>query len=152
NGPLPGSAFGYRTKDEEQAWRGRDPIDRAAAQMTARNLLNPSSVAQLRSTAQELMNEVAADFVEGHEGKKRIVPKWWPSADFRDFGVRGDLSEFATARFLEAEDFCGEQVETRFVDAVADVMLRRMTHDERIVVMGEDVHRLKGGTNGATRG
>jgi len=31
-------------------------------------------------------------------------------------------------------------------------MQRRMTQDARIVVMGEDVHRLKGGTNGATRG
>ena len=29
NGPLPGSAFGYRNKEEEAAWRGRDPLDRA---------------------------------------------------------------------------------------------------------------------------
>ena len=26
NGPYPGSAFGYRTKDEEAAWRERDPL------------------------------------------------------------------------------------------------------------------------------
>jgi 2-oxoisovalerate dehydrogenase E1 component len=31
-------------------------------------------------------------------------------------------------------------------------MLRRMETDERIVVMGEDVHRLGGGTNGVTKG
>ena len=31
-------------------------------------------------------------------------------------------------------------------------MNRRMATDDRIVVMGEDVHRLNGGTNGATRG
>ena len=31
-------------------------------------------------------------------------------------------------------------------------MNRRMETDDSIVVMGEDVHRLKGGTNGATRG
>jgi 2-oxoisovalerate dehydrogenase E1 component len=31
-------------------------------------------------------------------------------------------------------------------------MDRRMESDPRIVVMGEDVHRLNGGTNGATRG
>ena len=28
NGPFPGSAFGYRTKEEEAAWRARDPLDR----------------------------------------------------------------------------------------------------------------------------
>jgi 2-oxoisovalerate dehydrogenase E1 component len=32
------------------------------------------------------------------------------------------------------------------------VMARRMETDATVVVMGEDVHRLKGGTNGATRG
>jgi 2-oxoisovalerate dehydrogenase E1 component len=26
---LPGSAFGYRTKEEEQEWRERDPIDQS---------------------------------------------------------------------------------------------------------------------------
>jgi len=32
------------------------------------------------------------------------------------------------------------------------VMGRRMEQDERIFCLGEDIHRLKGGTNGATRG
>ena len=41
---------------------------------------------------------------------------------------------------------------SKFVDAVAAVMDRRMEQDERIVVLGEDVHRLNGGTNGATEG
>ena len=40
----------------------------------------------------------------------------------------------------------------KFIDAVAAVMRRRMDTDDRIVVLGEDVHRLNGGTNGATRG
>jgi len=35
---------------------------------------------------------------------------------------------------------------------VADVLDRRMETDGGVVVLGEDVHRLKGGTNGATRG
>ena len=30
NGPFPGSAFRYRGKDEEAAWRERDPIDQVA--------------------------------------------------------------------------------------------------------------------------
>ena len=31
-------------------------------------------------------------------------------------------------------------------------MARRMSRDDRIVIMGEDIHRLNGGTNGATKG
>ena len=45
-----------------------------------------------------------------------------------------------------------ETVDTPFIEAVAAVMGRRMETDDRVVVMGEDVHRLNGGTNGATRG
>lgn len=41
---------------------------------------------------------------------------------------------------------------TKFVTAVSNVMHRRMEEDSRIVVLGEDVHKLGGGTNGATKG
>jgi 2-oxoisovalerate dehydrogenase E1 component len=152
NGPLPGSAFGYRSKEEEKAWRARDPIDRVAAEMASRQLIGEDQISAVRARAKALMDEVASTLVEEHEGKRRIVPALWPSPDFRDFGVRGDLSEFDNARFIEMEDHDGPFREARFVDVVADVMERRMAQDNGIVVMGEDVHRLKGGTNGATRG
>jgi 2-oxoisovalerate dehydrogenase E1 component len=152
NGPLPGSAFGYRSKAEEETWRRRDPIDRVAAEMISRRLTDGSSVTELSSGAKAMMAELASELIEMHDGKGRIVPALWPSPDFRDFGIRGDLSELSDRRIVEMEDFRGELAEARFVDIVADVMSRRMAEDERIVVMGEDVHRLKGGTNGATRG
>lgn len=38
------------------------------------------------------------------------------------------------------------------MDAIADVLHRRFETDDTLVIMGEDIHRLKGGTNGATRG
>src|SRR5690606_37157218 len=38
NGGFPGSAFGYRTKEEEQACRQRDPLDMLGNQMIARTL------------------------------------------------------------------------------------------------------------------
>lgn len=152
NGPLPGSAFGYRTKAEEEAWRRRDPIDRVAGQMDSRELLDADELSALRARAKSLMDEVTAELLETFEGRKRIRPTLWPSADFRDFGIRGDRSEFLDVRYVEAEEFDGKFAQGRFVDAIADLMMRRMAQDDRIVVLGEDIHRLKGGTNGATRG
>ena len=38
--------------------------------------------------------------------------------------------------------------ERKFIDVVSEVMGHRMSNDERIVCLGEDIHRLKGGTNG----
>lgn len=152
NGALPGSAFGYRTKAEETRWRERDPLEALAATLGERQILGSEAVAALRTRCVALMDDIAAALLEEVNGRKQIVPALWPDETFRDFGIRGDLSEFAGRRFEEQETFSGRIAEARFIDTVADVMTRRMEQDPRIVVMGEDVHRLKGGTNGATRG
>src|SRR5690606_5670432 len=39
NGPYPGSAFGYRTKEEERQWRERDPLLRVAKELVKRGHL-----------------------------------------------------------------------------------------------------------------
>ena len=153
NGALPGSAFGYRTKEEEQEWRGRDPLDAMARDLMERQIIGAQAVEDLRIQAQEMMEEIAGELIEEVDGKRRIKPALWPEESFRDFGLRGDLSEFEGVRFEEQEEFSGTLKDNvKFIDAVADVMMRRMETDERVVVMGEDVHRLKGGTNGATKG
>jgi len=153
NGPAPGSAFGYRSKEEEAQWRARDPLDRVAREMQARRQITAGEVAALRTRCIDLMDAVAGELLEAQPGTvPRIRPALWPSPDFRDVGVRGDLSELAGVRTAEQETFAGRLEERKFIDTVADVMHRRMARDERIVVLGEDVHRLKGGTNGATRG
>ncbi len=69
-----------------------------------------------------------------------------------DVGIRGDLSELAGARTAERASFTGPVRRGKFIEAVAGVMDRRMGADPRIVVLGEDVHKLNGGTNGATKG
>jgi 2-oxoisovalerate dehydrogenase E1 component len=156
NGAFPGSAFGYRSKEEEESWRARDPLTMMADKMKALGLINDEIVASVRQQAQEAMSAVASTLVEqdpeGKPGVRRIRPDLWPEASFVDVGVRGDLSELSGARTQERSDYTGEMTEVRFVDAVAAVMDRNMTEDDRILVLGEDIHRLKGGTNGATKG
>jgi 2-oxoisovalerate dehydrogenase E1 component len=66
--------------------------------------------------------------------------------------LRGDLSEFNGVRFEELETASGKVGEVKFIESVAAVMARRMETDERIFVLGEDIHQLKGGTHGATKG
>ncbi len=156
NGAFPGSAFGYRSKEEEAEWRERDPLSRMASEMISRGLISAEQVEVLRTQAQEAMAAAAAELVEqdpdGKAGVRRIKPDLWPSPDFVNVGVRGDLSELSGASTLEAATHSGEKEAVRFVDAVAAVMDRRMELDSRIVILGEDIHRLKGGTNGATKG
>ncbi len=147
NGPLPGSAFGYRTKDEEAAWRARDPLARVATEMTALGLIDDGAVADLRERAVALMKDITGRLLEPEGNRRRIRPDLWPDTAFVDIGLRGELPALPS----EGPP-AGPTVERKFVDAIADVLHRRMETDTSIVIMGEDIHRLKGGTNGATRG
>ena len=156
NGPFPGSAFGYRTKEEEAAWRSRDPLGRVASEMIKLGLIGEAGVASVREQAQQAMKLAAGALAEQDPGAKRgvrrIRPELWPDPAFVDVGIRGDRSELAGARTAEQRDFTGALKPGKLIDAVARVMDRRMGEDPRIVVLGEDVHRLNGGTNGATKG
>lgn len=155
NGPYPGSAFGYRTKDEEKGWRERDPIARVAKELAALSVLSPDEVEQIRVQAQDAMAHAVAQLIEDDPddaGRRRIIPALWPDPAVVDTGIRGDASELEGLPDTEPEPASGSWAEVKFVDAVAAAMERRMAADERIIVMGEDVHRLSGGTNGATKG
>ncbi len=156
NGPFRGSAFGYRSKEEEDTWRKRDPLDLMARKMIERKLITAPQVATLRANIQAAMQQAMGALVEadpnGKQGKRRIRPELWPNPDFCNVGIRGDLSEFKGARIEDEHTFQGRRESRKFIDVIADVMNRRMETDTSIVVIGEDVHRLKGGTNGATRG
>ena len=152
NGAYPGSAFGYRGKEEEEAWRARDPLDLVARKMTERGLIDTDGVSALRHRAQEAMTEAVNQLLEpdpDSPGKRRIRPELWPESSFVNVGIRGDGSELVE---LPQLDESAQKRSLKFIDAVAQVMDRRMGADARIVVMGEDVHRLNGGTNGATKG
>jgi 2-oxoisovalerate dehydrogenase E1 component len=155
NGGFAGSAFGYRSKEEEQEWRARDPLTQTSSQLVRLGVLTQEETQQASAQAKAVMEEIGSVLLEpdpdGKPGQRRVKPAEWPDPDWVDVGVRGDGSELEDAPVL-ADESSLEVAETKFIDAVATVMGRRMETDDRIVVMGEDVHRLNGGTNGATRG
>jgi 2-oxoisovalerate dehydrogenase E1 component len=155
NGAFPGSAFGYRDKAEEASWRARDPIAQLRRQVVARELATEDDIDAMTDAIDTTMREIGDQLLEpvpgGKPKERRIIGSLWPDTDFVDVGVRGDLSELEGSRFEDEDSFGGELAQRRFIDVVSEVMARRMETDERIVVMGEDVDGLKGGTNGATK-
>jgi len=155
NGAFPGSAFGYRNKDEERAWRERDPIDQVAIHLQRRGLMTAEEIADSITRTKDVMREVGAVILEpvpdGKPGEQRIRPSEWPDPAFVDVGIRSDGSEFDGVRTAEPDDGTVAVAETKFIDVVSGVMFRRMETDPSIVIMGEDIQHLNGGTNGATR-
>ena len=157
NGPFPGSAFGYRSKLEEASWRDRDPIAKIESHLVRRGLYTEDELAGVRKSIKAAMGEIGAGLVEpdpaGKPGQQRIRPELWPDPAFLGVGIRGDLSSLEGLTVREESDFEPDELEQRkFVEVVADVMGHRMEADPSVVVMGEDVHRLNGGSRGATKG
>jgi 2-oxoisovalerate dehydrogenase E1 component len=156
NGAYPGSAFGYRSKDEERSWRDRDPLEQTAGHLVRRGIMTRPEVEDAVQRAKAVMAGIGDGLLEplpdGKPGQRRIKPAEWPDTAFVDVGVRGNLEELKGARFADRDSYSGELREHKLIDAVAAVLGRRMETDDSVVVMGEDVHRLNGGTNGATRG
>lgn len=155
SGAFAGSAYGYRGKDEEQRWRARDPILQLSGHLMRRKLMSRTEIDAVIQRAKLALAETGDQLLEpdpGSRAGRRLAEAAWPDPAFVDIGVRGDLSEFAEARFADRDSYSGQLAERKFIEVVAGVMARRMETDARIVLLGEDIHRLNGGTNGATRG
>ncbi|NTG04836.1 2-oxoisovalerate dehydrogenase [Agrobacterium rhizogenes] len=151
--PFPGSAFGYRTKDEESEWRARDPIDFLRRELPARGILSAADIDGIDAMVKEAMAWANAEIVEGLGSSTRIREELWPDASDPDVGLVGDLSEFDGVSFTEVEDHRAEDmVEMSLIEAMPRVMGANMAKDDTIYVFGEDVANMNGGTVGATRG
>lgn len=151
--PYPGSVFGYRTKEEEDEWRKRDPLDYLTGQLERRGILTKAEIGTIDGIVREAVDDAVAYCTEGKGSAMKIKDGLWPDPATVDDGFIGDLSEFAGVRFAEPEDFePGEMEEMRLIDTLPRVMGRRMEQDERFYVIGEDVANMGGGTVGATKG
>ncbi|MBP5857116.1 MFS transporter [Marivibrio halodurans] len=154
-GPLKGSNFGYRDKDEEAAWNERDPALRYPEALKERGILSEEQAGEIDARVRIAVDRAADAVLETAPGenRRRIIPSLWPDTTTVESGIRGDLSELKGQRTAEIGDFAQDALKSmKFADVIAQAMLRNMERDETIIIMGEDVHRLRGGTAGATRG
>lgn len=150
---VPGSAFGYRTREEESAWRKRDPGESFKCQLTARGILTEEDIAVIDSAVQEALQAAYDSCIEGKGSASRIRSELWPDVATVDNELTSDMSEFKDVRFAEPEDFSPDEMEEMtFIDAISRTVGARMEQDDSIYVFGEDVANMGGGTVGATRG
>ncbi|MBN2034844.1 MAG: MFS transporter, partial [Deltaproteobacteria bacterium] len=150
-GRLPGSAYGYRSKEEEKSWLERDPLTTFPLLLKKMRVVRESDDDLLREKAR-ICVERAVDFCTEKRGEKRMIraEKWPPPEDLQK-NLRQDNGALADVSFVEAEDF--QQFKTiTYVEAIAAVTLRNMERDERVIVIGEEVANLSGGAYQACKG
>ena len=122
-GGLPGHAFGYRTKEEEDEWQLQDPANAFPNRLIASGLLAQADNERLRMLAENAIDESTRFCTAVADGRRYIPVDNWPDASSAERDVR-----------YEGEVFEG------------------VTFSERVIVLGEEVANLKGGVYGASRG
>jgi 2-oxoisovalerate dehydrogenase E1 component len=151
SGDMAGSAFGYRTKQEEAEWAGRDPLKAAPEGLIQSGILDESGVERVRGVATALVAdavEFCTEVVDGEE--RRIRPALFPDRGDVDVHVRSDGHEFDGVVYRELADYA-ETRDVKLLTVKAEVIARWMERDPETFIVGEDVANLRGGPYGATR-
>jgi 2-oxoisovalerate dehydrogenase E1 component len=155
SGPRPGSEFGYRSREEEAEWKARDPFVTLPARLERMGVIDQAQISALDAKVRAILDNAVKSLTETIPGSNqlRVPSRLWPDPATIDDGIRGDLSEFDGTRCRELDDYSQDALRsTKFIAAASDVIANAMERDSRIVILGEDVHRLRGGVSGATKG
>ena len=147
-GDQPGSAYGYRAKEEEAVWLEKDPVKALPKLLTEHAILKKKDITRIESLAREAVNQALDYCTEGGEHPK-VRAELWPDPGSADIGVRSDGTELDGLEYREREAFDDFQ-ETSFSDGIAHVTGRWLEKDERVVVFGEEIANFGGGAYGAT--
>ncbi|MGP1614836.1 MAG: alpha-ketoacid dehydrogenase subunit alpha/beta, partial [Pollutimonas bauzanensis] len=150
---IPGSAFGYRTKDEEESWKARDPWKFLQESLPARGLLTMDELSALDKDISASVQAAAESCIEGKGSSSRIKADLWPAPETVDSNLNSDGSELQALNYKEFEDYAQADMEPlTYIAAISKTMGNAMEKDDSIYIFGEDVANMGGGTVGATRG
>ena len=150
NGPLPGSAFKYRSKDEEREWKGRDPAVAWPRSLIEAGLLAAEEVQHVQGLANALIARcVAALTVETDDGPA-VPPELYPPVEDIHRGMLGPgLPELPPERTDPTPSPEAEPI--TYSEAVQGVIGRMLERDPEAIYLGEEAGHLGGGTVGITK-
>lgn len=146
---IAGSAYGYRTRAEEQSWKERDAVSNFPKLLSRYQLLVEKEIEDIVNGAREIVSTALEELV-GSARPRRIPAAAWPDARTKEDGLRSTGEEFSAVSFLEPKH--REHRLMKYVDVIADVTRRWLRKDERVFIIGEDVANFRQGPYGATRG
>lgn len=150
---LPGSAFGYRTKDEEEQWALRDPVSRFPIDLIDGGMLTPAE----RDRLWQLAGEVVESAVKPLPEHARSHPVVENGSEIRELyaGVLSAESPCPAGGDAAPSDPAPHDPTSAartFIEAIPAVMGRRLETDETAILLGEEVGHLRGGAFLASKG
>ena len=149
-GDQPGSAFGYRSKEEEARSREQEVITTFPRALEKSAVLPASEIRSIQTIARECVAR-AVDRCTVAGTPRRVPAELWPDVAGVETGLRSDGREWEGVTFSARKDFRALTT-LRYSNAIADVTGRWLERDAEVVVLGEDVANFGGGAYGATKG
>ncbi len=136
----------YRTREEEAAWKGRDPVRRLRDDLMTVSLLSETEFDQMDEAVQAKLDAAMAYSNASPEpdSAETYTDVYAPAKT-----TPADVAAEAALRERVRGDPHMRQIS--YAQALVEAMREEMTRDERVFVFGEDVG-LYGGAYGATRG
>jgi pyruvate/2-oxoglutarate/acetoin dehydrogenase E1 component len=137
----------YRTKEEEAAWKARDPIPSFATWLVENGVCTQEEIDTLEARVEDAIDEATQFALDS------AMPPAEALEEFVYAPLKWTPEEYARERELrrKCRDGGSGTRKVRYWEAVRDALREEMLRDERVFVMGEDVG-LYGGAYGATRG
>ena len=151
-GDVPGSAFRYRSREEEAEYAGREVTRVLPEAVQEAGILSADEVAHIRrGSEQAVLAAMEACAVKGEGGAWAVRAELWPRPETAAEGMRSAGAEWQGISFVAPRDLAAD-AELTYSDAIAAVTGRWLERDPRAIVFGEEVANLGGGAYGATRG
>jgi 2-oxoisovalerate dehydrogenase E1 component len=150
SGPLPGSAFRYRTRDEEREWAARDPFDGFPRRLMADGLLSEAEIATVIEQATELVDAAVAAATTAGEDGPSIPATLYPVIASIPQGMRGAGLSGLSADIVDPTSAADAEA-ISYGAAISQVTARWLERDPDAFVMGLEVGHMGGGAFGATK-
>ena len=126
----------YRQKEEEKAWREKDPIDNFKAEILENDVLDEDEMEELEQIVQERHENAAIRAAKADDPPAEEVTKYVFSDSFSECVP----DDFADVKVQEEPPYPERKDGTiTCKEALREAMIEEMLRDERVVVYGEDV-------------
>lgn len=150
-GEKTGSAYRYRTVEEEEKWRHRDALNTFPATLVKLGLAQEADVGRMQAMVSKSVAEAAGVCTTVDAAGKRIVrPELWPDPASAVEFLRSDGKELEGLPWLERGQMTTVE-EMKYSDAIAAVTGQWMARNPEVIEFGEEVANFGGGAYGATR-
>ncbi|MFB3923247.1 MAG: pyruvate dehydrogenase complex E1 component subunit beta [Terriglobia bacterium] len=131
----------YRTREEEAAWKGVDPVRTFRRQLLECGVLNDEALAALETKVRERNARAAIRAAEAPDPNPVDVIKYM----YTDTTAEAVPEKFRSARLIEHPPAI-RRVEGKITyrDAIKEALIEEMKRDARVIFYGEDVAEYGG--------